>query len=154
MAQPILLELRSRDPREELYDRLKNAPHEHAEALLNVFAILEGLQDRGILEMAKGGLGSSEKVLKILVDFANKPEIIRGIRNLMILARIADSFEPKLLEDLEQGVQEGLAQAQKLKPIGLLQLLKKVLSQESRRVLILTTTILRAFGNSLGKHGA
>jgi len=73
MAQPILLELPRRDPREALYDRLKAAPQEHCEALLNVYDILQELQDRGVLEIAKGALGSSEKVLKILVDVANKP---------------------------------------------------------------------------------
>jgi uncharacterized protein YjgD (DUF1641 family) len=152
MAQPILLELPARDPREALYDRSKNAPHEHAEALLNVYEILQGLQDRGILELAKGGLGSSEKVLKILVDVANKPEIIRGLRNLMILAKIADSFEPEFLEDLELAVNEGLAQARKPKPVGIWQLLRELLSQESRRVLIVTASILQTVGKSLGKR--
>jgi hypothetical protein len=71
-----------------LYDRLSAAPQEHCEALLNVYDILQELQDRGVLELAKGTLGSSEKVLKILVDVAKKPEMIRGIRNLMILTTI------------------------------------------------------------------
>jgi uncharacterized protein YjgD (DUF1641 family) len=101
MAQPILLELPLRDPREALYDRLKSAPQKHCEALLNVYDILQELQDRGVLELAKGALGSSEKVLKIVVDVANKPEMIRGMRNLMILTKIAGSLGPELLEGLE-----------------------------------------------------
>ena len=40
MAQPILLELPPHDPREALYERLKSASHEHADALLNVYDIL------------------------------------------------------------------------------------------------------------------
>jgi hypothetical protein len=40
MAQPILLELPPHDPREALYERLKSAPREHADALLNVYDIL------------------------------------------------------------------------------------------------------------------
>jgi uncharacterized protein YjgD (DUF1641 family) len=111
MAQPILLELPRRDPCEALYEQLRIAPHEHAEALLNVYGILQELQDRGVLELAKGALGSSEKVLQILVNVANQPEMIRGIRNMMILAKIANSFEPELLERLEQAVQEGLIEA-------------------------------------------
>ena len=47
MAQPILLELPPRDAREALYDRLKNAPHEHAEALLTVYDMAKAL-DRGM----------------------------------------------------------------------------------------------------------
>jgi uncharacterized protein YjgD (DUF1641 family) len=151
MAQPILLELPRRDPREALSERLKSAPHEHAEALLNVYEILQELQDRGVLELAKGALGSSEQVLQILVNVANTPEMIRGIRNMMILAKIANSFEPELLEGLEQAVQEGLSEARKPKPIGLWQLAKELLSQESRRVLVATATILQSVGKRLGK---
>jgi uncharacterized protein YjgD (DUF1641 family) len=151
MAQPILLEIPRRDPREALSERLKSAPHEHAEALLNVYEILQELQDRGVLELAKGALGSSEEVLQILVNVANKPEMIRGIRNMMILVKIASSFEPELLEGVEQAVQEGLAEARKPKPMGLWQLIKKLLSQESRRVLVATATILQSVGKRLGE---
>ena len=151
MAQPILLEIPRRDPREALSERLKSAPHEHAEALLNVYEILQELQDRGVLELAKGALGSSEEVLQILVNVANKPEMIRGIRNMMILVKIASSFEPELLEGVEQAVQEGLAEARKPKPMGLWQLIKKLLSQESRRVLVATATILQSMGKRLGE---
>jgi uncharacterized protein YjgD (DUF1641 family) len=149
MTQPVLLELPRHDPREALYERLKTAPQEHAEALLNVYEILQELQDRGVLEMAKGALGSSEKLLEILVNVANTPEMIRGIRNMMILAKIADSFEPELLEGLEQGVQKGLAEARNPKPIGLWQLAKQLLSEQSRRVLVLTASVVQSVGKRL-----
>ena len=151
MAQPILLELPPHDPREALYERLKNAPYEHADALLNVYDILQELQDRRVLDLAKGALGSSEKVLQILVNVANTPEMIRGIRNMMILAKVANSFEPELLEALEQAVQKGLAEARKPKPVGLWQLVEKLLSRESRRVLVATAGILQSLGKSLGE---
>jgi uncharacterized protein YjgD (DUF1641 family) len=152
MAQPILLQLPRPDPREALYDRLKTAPQEHAEALLNVYDILQELQDRKVLELAKGALGSSEKVLQILVDVANKPEMIRGIRNVMILVKVANCFEPELLEGLAQAVQEGLAEARDPKPIGLWQLTKKLLSQQSRRVLVFAASVVQSVGKCLGKQ--
>jgi uncharacterized protein YjgD (DUF1641 family) len=151
MAQPILLELPRPDPRDALYERLQSAPHEHAEALLNVYEILQGLQDRGVLELAKGALGSSEQVLQILVNVANRPEMIRGIRNAMILIKVADLFPPELLQSVEEGVKEGLVESQKPKPFGLWQLVKKLLSGETRRVLILTATILQSMGMRLSK---
>lgn len=151
MAQPILLELPRPDPREALYERLQSAPHEHAEALLNVYEILQGLHDRGVLELAKGALGSSEQVLQILVNVANRPEMIRGIRNAMILIKVADLFPPELLQSVEEGVKEGLVESQKPKPFGLWQLVKKLLSGETRRVLILTATILQSMGMRLSK---
>jgi uncharacterized protein YjgD (DUF1641 family) len=151
MAQPILLELPQHDPCEALQERLKTAPREHAEALLNVYDILQELQNRRVLELAKGALRSSEEVLQILVSVANTPEMIRGIRNLMVLAKVANSFEPEILEAVEQAVQESLAEARKPKPVGLWQLAKKLLSQESRRVLIATATMLQAVGKSLAE---
>ena len=69
MAQPILLELPRQDPSEALYERLKRAPHEHAEALLNVYDILQELQDRGVLDLAKGALRSGEEVSRKCYKF-------------------------------------------------------------------------------------
>jgi uncharacterized protein YjgD (DUF1641 family) len=149
MAQPILLELPPRDPREALYDRLKNAPHQHAEALLNVYDILQELQDRGVLELAKGALGSSERVLEILVNVVNKPEMIRGMRNLIILANVADSFEPEFLECLQPAIKQGLSEARKANPHGFWQIAKMLLSQQSRRVMILAANIMECVGKRL-----
>jgi aryl-alcohol dehydrogenase-like predicted oxidoreductase len=78
MADPLPLKLPPRDPREALYQRLEKAPHEHAEALLATYDVLQGLHDKGVLDLLKGALGSSEKVLQILVDAGNTPEVIRG----------------------------------------------------------------------------
>jgi uncharacterized protein YjgD (DUF1641 family) len=153
MAEPILLNLPPRDARDALYQRLENAPHEHAESLLTAYDILQGLHDRGILELAKGALGSSEKVLQILVDTANTPEVIRGIRNAMILAKIADAIDPNLLESLERAVPEALAEAQKPKPLGNWQLLKKLLSRDTRRVLVAGACVLESLGKNLGSEG-
>jgi uncharacterized protein YjgD (DUF1641 family) len=87
-----------------LYDQLKAAPREHADALLNVYQILQELQDRGVLELAKGALGSSEKVLQIAVNFANQPEMIQGIRNMMILTKTVGSLDPELLESVGEAL--------------------------------------------------
>jgi len=152
MAEPILLKLPPHDPRETLYRRLENAPKEHAEALLAACDILQGLHDRGILELAKGALGSSEKVLQILVETANTPEVIRGIRNVMILAKIADSIEPELLEGLERAVPEALAEARKPKPLGYWQLLKKLFSSDTRRVLAAGACVLDSLGKGLASR--
>jgi hypothetical protein len=104
MAEPIVLKLAPRDPREALYHRLEKAPLEHVEALLAAYEVLQGLHDRGVLETLRGALGSSDKVLQILVDAANTPETITGIRNFMILTRIAGTLEPELLEALAQAL--------------------------------------------------
>src|SRR5882762_817286 len=88
MAQPIRLEFPPRDARAELQTRLQNAPLQHAEALLSGYELLQGLHDRGVLDLLRGGLGSSDKVLPILVDAAKTPEAIIATRNLLILSKV------------------------------------------------------------------
>jgi uncharacterized protein YjgD (DUF1641 family) len=149
MAEPIVLKLAPRDPREALYHRLEKAPLEHVEALLAAYEVLQGLHDRGVLETLRGALGSSDKVLQILVDAANTPEAITGIRNFMILTRIAGTLEPELLEALAEALPEGMAQAKMPEPLGLWNLLKKLSSQDGRRALTALTGVLESLGKSL-----
>ncbi len=71
---------RRKIPREVLRKKLENAPLEHAEALLTLLDIVQELHDKGLLEIAKGALGSGEKVMKIGVEAASSPEVIQAIR--------------------------------------------------------------------------
>ena len=87
MASPISLDLSPRDAREALYSRLQNAPVEHAEAVLAAYEVLQGFHDRGVLELLRGALGSSDKVLEIVVEAIRTPESIRGIRNFLLLTK-------------------------------------------------------------------
>jgi len=107
MAHPIPLELPPRDAREALYSRLQNAPVEHAEAVLAAYEVLQGFHDRGILEVLRGALGSSDKVLEIVVEAIKAPESIRGIRNFLVLARLLGTIEPELVEGLARSLAEG-----------------------------------------------
>src|ERR1700732_4335223 len=98
IARPIPLELPKRDPREELRSRLEQAPVEHAEAVLASFEVLEGLHDRGVLELFRGVLGGADKILEIVVEATKTPEAVRGIRNLLTMTKALGSMEPELLE--------------------------------------------------------
>jgi uncharacterized protein YjgD (DUF1641 family) len=149
MAEPIPFNLPPRDPREALYRRLENAPHEHAEALLAAYDILQGLHDRGVLDLFAGALGSSEKILQILVDTGNRPEVIRAIRNLMILAKVLDAVDPELLENLERAIPKALAEAKASKAPGPWELIKKASSEDTRRALGVLAGIVMEFGKGL-----
>ena len=150
MAEPILLNLPPRDPREVLYQRLENAPQEHAEALLATYDILQDLHDKGLLELAKGALGSGEKVLEILVEAGNTPEVIRGIRNFMILTKLFATLEPKLLEHLADAVPKALVEAKTEKPLGLVQLMSKATNADTRRIMTIMIRVLESLGKDLG----
>src|SRR5437879_9939851 len=150
MAQPIRLEFSPRDARAELQTRLQNAPLQHAEALLSGYDLLQRLHDRGVLDLLRGGLGSSDKVLSIAVDAAKTPEAINATRNLLILSKVVFTLEPELLENIVQAVPDSLARAKKQKPLNLWQLFKKLCSRDTRRALSAMLGILESFGKSLG----
>jgi len=153
MAAPVLLNLPPQDPREALYRRLENAPKEHAEALLAACDVLQGLHDKGLLEIAKGALGSGEKVLEILVDAATSPEVIRGIRNFIILTKLFATLEPKLLEHLAGTVPKALDEAKTEKPLGLLQLMSKATNADTRRIMTIMIRVVESLGKDLRSQG-
>jgi len=154
MSQPIRLEFSPRDARAELQTRLQNAPLQHAEALLSGYDLLQRLHDRGVLDLLRGGLGSSDKVLSIVVDAAKTPEAINATRNLLILSKVIFTLEPELLEDIAKAVPNSLAQARKQKPLNLWQLFKKMCSQDTRRSLSAMLGVVESFGKSLGSVAA
>src|SRR6266446_5976801 len=154
MAQPIRLEFSPRDARAELQTRLQIAPLQHAEALLSGYDLLQRLHDRGVLDLLRGGLGSSDKVLSIVVDAAKTPEAINATRNLLILSKVMFMLEPALLEDIVTAVPSNLAQAREQKPLTLWQMFKKMCSQDTRRALSAMLGVLASFGKSLGSVSA
>ncbi|HEX3624946.1 MAG TPA: DUF1641 domain-containing protein [Verrucomicrobiae bacterium] len=151
MSQPIPLEIPARDPRSELQTKLQSAPIEHAEALLSAYKVLQGLHDRGVLDLMQGALGSSDKVLEIVVGAMNTPESVRAIRNVTILAKILGNIEPELLEGFARSLPEAIAltKAHDAKPPGLWGIMKQFRNQNVRRGLVLVNSLLEAFGRNL-----
>jgi uncharacterized protein YjgD (DUF1641 family) len=151
MSQPIPLEFPARDPRVELQTRLQNAPLEHAQALLAAYEVLQGLHDRGVFELVRGALGSSDKVIEVIVDASKTPESIRGIRNILILTKILGSIEPGLVEGFARSVPEALAETKTCdpKPPGFWGILKQFANRDFRRGLVFINSLLAAFGRNL-----
>src|SRR5258706_5547986 len=150
MAQPIRLEFAPRDARAELQTRLQNAPLQHAEALLSGYELLQGLHDRGVLDLLRGGLGSSDKVLPILVDAAKTPEAIIATRNLLILSKVVFTLEPELLENIAKAVPNSRAEAREQKPLSLWQMFKEMCNQDTRRALRAMLGIVEPLGPRFG----
>src|SRR5882762_9327268 len=151
MARPIPLELPKRDPREELHSRLEQAPAEHAEAILAGLEVLQGLHDRGVLELLRGVLDGGNKVLEIAVEASKTPEAIRGIRNLLIVTKIVGAIDPELLKKFAEAVPDALAdaaKAQEKEPPGSWEALRLVRSRHMRRGLAVMNGVLEALGKN------
>jgi uncharacterized protein YjgD (DUF1641 family) len=151
MAQPIPFHPAPRDPREDLNTRLQQAPIDHAEAVLAAYEVLQGLHDRGVLELMRGTLGGSEKVLEQVVAVASGPESIRATCNLLLLVSTLGEIEPALLSDLTRAIPRALVQAnaEESKPPGLFKLMSTFWNKDFRRGLAAFNDLLVVFGRNL-----
>ena len=151
MAQPIPLELPPRDPREKLNSRLQQAPLEHAEAVLAAYEVLQGLHDKGVLELMRGMLGGSEKILEQVIAVGSGAQSIRATRNLLLLFTTLGEIEPALLSDLTRAIPKALVQAnaEEAKPPGLFKLMSTFWNKDFRRGLAAFNDLLVMFGRNL-----
>jgi len=153
MGVPIKFESPRRTAREELLERLEQAPATHAEALLAVYDLLRGLHDRGVLDALNGALSSSNFILDTVVETANTPENIRAIRNLLLLSKLLGDIDPDVLGRVASAVPEALQQvtSAKMKAPGMLSLLQKFNSEDSRRGMAFAASLLESLGKKLGE---
>lgn len=151
MAQAIPFDVPPRDPRKELQVRLEAAPVEHAEAVLAAYEVLQGLHDRGALEFMRGALGASDKIIEDVVDAAKTPEAVRGIRNLIILAKTLGNMDPEAFRGFAQALPEALAESKSRgqEPPGFWGLWWQFRSKELRRGVFFVNNLLRALGRNL-----
>jgi len=151
MAQPIPLKFPPRNPRAELHSRLEQAPDQHAEAVLAAYEVLQELHDRGVLELMRGALAARDEILERVVDNADTPEAMRGIRNLLYWRRILGSIEPEWFKGIFQAIPEGLARAtaQREQPVSIFGLLRRLSDKDTLRGLAAAIDFLQAFGRHL-----
>jgi uncharacterized protein YjgD (DUF1641 family) len=151
MASPIPLEVPRTDPRVALQARLENAPAEHAEALLAAYEVLQGLHDRGVLDLMRGALGSGDQILEIAVAAAQSPTAIRGIRNLLLMINTLGAIDPELLKVFMQIIPQTLqTMIKNPEPPGLWRLIQDFLwNQEFRRGMATLNTFFEVLGRNL-----
>jgi uncharacterized protein YjgD (DUF1641 family) len=156
MARPIPLELPPHDPREELRKRLDEAPIEHAEALLDSWELLQQLHDRGVLQLLRGALGASDKLIETAVDAAKSDESVRAMRNALILGKMLGSINPEVLQCFAAATTETLGCYQKpiIEPPGLFSLLNQFRHKELRRSMALINRFLETLGNQIKLRGS
>jgi uncharacterized protein YjgD (DUF1641 family) len=151
MARPIPLQLPPRDPREELRNRLEQAPIAHAEALLDSYELLQQLHDHGIFEILRGGFSASDKLIETAVDAAKSDEAVRAMRNAILFGKILGSIDPEVLHSVSLAVAETLGGPQKpvAKPPGLFSLFNRFRTKEVRRSIALMSLFLQKLGGHL-----
>ncbi len=154
MARPISLELPPRDTSEELRNRLDQAPVEHAAALLGAYEVLQQLHDHGILDLLRGLLGASDKLVETAVDATKSDEAVRAIRNAIILGKMLGAIDPDVLQGVAVAMGETLGcQKPVIEPPGLFSLLSQFRQPELRRSMALLNKFLDTLGTQLRSRG-
>jgi len=156
VAKPIPLEMPARDPRLALQTRLRDAPAEHAEALLAAYEVLQGLHDAGVFDLMRGALGSRDKVLEVVVGAAAAPASVRAVRNALLLTNMLAAIDPAVLKSITQAAPQALnMMVRKPERPGLWTLVKDFLwNQDFRHGMAAVNTMMEVFGRSLagGNH--
>ena len=153
MAEPIEHKVQY-DARESLIRKLREAPEIHSEAILDAYEILQLLRDKGILEIAKGLLGSGEKVMDIFSTTLGSDQSVTLLRNLVILTKILGGINPKMLEDVQSVLMQQANQEASAKPPGIFHSLRGIFSSDSLRFIGTISRVFESIGRSLSSNQA
>jgi uncharacterized protein YjgD (DUF1641 family) len=165
VAKPILLAPTApaipspRDLREDLERKLDEARVKHAAAILDAYELIQALHDAGALNLLRGLAGAEDDIIGRISSSLNSPEAIRGIRNFIVLSKIAASIDPKILEAVSSAIagsraehgtgKESPKEQARQEPPSLWTIFKRLRSENSRRAMAAATDILDTVGRSL-----
>ena len=148
MAQPIAFHAPA-EPAPTNLERLKNAPAEHAEALLSGYELLQLLHDRGVLSLLRGLVGGGDALIGTIAEAVDSPESIRAIRNFLLLTKFFAGIPPDVLGSLADTVRTGATREKAQKAPGLLQLLWRLRNEDSRHAVSIALDLLEGLGKGL-----
>jgi uncharacterized protein YjgD (DUF1641 family) len=148
MAQPIVF-LRPEKTAPANLERLRNAPAEHADALLSGYELLQLLHDRGVLELLRGLVGGGDSMISAIVAAADTPDAIRAIRNFLLLTKVFAGIPPDVLHSLAETVDAGAKREKAHRAPGLLHLLWRLRNEDSRHAVSIGLDLLEGMGKGL-----
>src|SRR5713226_4596299 len=148
MAQPIAFHAPV-TPAPTNLERLRNAPAEHADALLSAYELLQILHDRGVLNLLRGLVGGGDALIGTISAAADTPESIRALRNFLLLTRFFANIPPDVLSSLADTVNAGARREKSHKAPGLLHLLWRLRNKDSRHAVAVALDLLEGVGKGL-----
>jgi uncharacterized protein YjgD (DUF1641 family) len=148
MAEPISFVPPPR-PAERTEEGLRSARAKHAEAIVSAYELLQLLHDKGVLDLLSGMAGARDQLVETVTAAVDTPESIRAIRNFLLLTRFFGSIPPEVLSSLAQTVVEGAKREKARRPPGLLRLLWRLRSEDSRHALSVALDLIESVGKGL-----
>lgn len=149
MAEPIQFTV-GRDVHEELRHKVEDAPIDHAEAVLAVYELLQEAQDHGVLDTLRGVIGAGETLIGKASEYANTPEGIRLMRNLLATVRLLGELDPGMLDAAAKAFSEirHEAEGKGSESPSILQIFRRLTGPDSRR----TAGMLAGFSAVFGRE--
>ena len=130
-------------------ERLAEALDKHTDALISALELVQLLDDRGVLNLLRGLVGAGDQIVGILTTAAGAPESLRGMRNFILLTKFFASVPPEVLDSLVRAASEGAEREKAQRAPGLLQLLRRAGSENSRHAMAVTLDLLESVGKAL-----
>jgi uncharacterized protein YjgD (DUF1641 family) len=128
---------------------LSQALDKHADAILSALELLQLLHDRGVLDLLRGLVSAGDQLVDTLTAAVDNPESLRAIRNFILLTQFFASIPPDVLNSLVQTTVEGAQREKAHRAPGLLQLLRRLSSENSRHAMAVTLDLLENAGKAL-----
>src|SRR6202162_2319173 len=125
---------------------LRDAPHQHADAILSALELLQLLHDRGVLDLRRGMVGAGDQLVGTLTAAVDTPESLRAIRNFILLTKFFGSIPPDILNSLVNAAVQGADREKARRAPGMLHLLRRLRSENSRHAIAVTLDLLESVG--------
>lgn len=148
MANPVTMFPRLNNIREERMSKLSDAPAEHAEALLDLYELVQVLHERGTLDLLRGLVGASDDIIGRLAEAGSQPGSVRAVRNLIEISKLLTLFDPEGLQKTVEHTEALLANSQ-AEPPGMWSILRRMTSRDARRALAFFAEVLNETGRRI-----
>ena len=149
MAKQIEFNQTALHPKEALSRKLEQAPLEHAEALLKGYEVLQAAQENGVLDLLQGAITAQDKIVEKVAGYANTPEGINTMRNLLVVGSIVGSVDPDFMHQATKELTAGIDRDTRRRRPGLWGTLRRLTSPDVLIGLSLAITVLEVVGRTV-----
>ncbi len=148
MAKYLNFEHRVEIPAEALRKKVEAAPFENAAAVLKAYQLLDTLEKHGILDMLRGAISAENTIIDKVAGYANTPEGINTMRNLMVLGKLVGSLNPDVLKDGTHDLTASVVREVQKPAPGLFGILRRLFRGDLLRGIAISMAALESIGKT------
>lgn len=154
MAQATKTIIREPVEKEDGRRELEAALDQNAEGVAQTLALLQQLQERGVLPLLSALVEQGDDVLKVLLALVKREEYLGGVKNLIAIVQLLTAIPPQTMESMVHGMKSGVHEASQSKPredMGIYDLLQGIRDPDVSRAISYGLSFLKGMGKQLGE---